>query len=85
MTRNDVIAGYMLNEKHVIAEMLYDTITKYEELLKPKKCSECLHYGLGNCLLKRDCEMVGGIGGYCYIEIDNPDDHYCADYEDRIK
>jgi hypothetical protein len=31
MTKQDVINGYMINEKHVIAEMLYDTITKYEQ------------------------------------------------------
>ena len=34
MSRKDVIiAGYMMNEKHVIAEMLYDTITRYENIL----------------------------------------------------
>lgn len=34
MTREEVIKGYMINEKHVIAEMLYDTITKYEQRIK---------------------------------------------------
>ena len=33
MSRKDVIDGYMMNEKHVIAEMLYDTITRYENIL----------------------------------------------------
>lgn len=33
MSRKDVIDGYMMNEKHVIAEMLYDTITRYENML----------------------------------------------------
>lgn len=47
MTRQDVIDGYMINEKHVIAEMLYDTITKYENRIKdleqPKTCYGCKH------------------------------------------
>ena len=52
MTKDDVVSGYMLNEKHVIAEMLYDTITKYEELLKPKNCVDCRHYGVDNGIYK---------------------------------
>ena len=46
MTREDVVSGYMINEKHVIAEMLYDTITKYEqriaELEEDIRQRECL-------------------------------------------
>lgn len=34
MTKQDVINGYMINEKHVIAEMLYDTITRYEATIE---------------------------------------------------
>lgn len=49
MTREDIIDGYMINEKHVIAEMLYDTITKYEkritELEAPKSCDGCRNIG----------------------------------------
>jgi len=45
MKRDDVIEGYMLNEKHVIAEMLYDTITRYEALQAPKTCEGCNNYG----------------------------------------
>ena len=41
MTREDIIEAYMINDKHVIAEMLYDTITKYEEKLKSKSCEGC--------------------------------------------
>ena len=60
MTKDDVIAGYMINEKHVIAEMLYNTITKYEEILKPKDCVDCKHYGVDE-----------GVWKYCLKADDN--------------
>ena len=44
MTREHIIEAYMINDKHVIAEMLYDTITKYEEKLKSKSCEGCKYY-----------------------------------------
>jgi len=56
-----------------------------KQLFENKKCSNCLHYGLGQCLLYRECELSGGECGKGFVEIDNPDQHYCADYEDRIK
>lgn len=34
LSRETTIECYMMNDKKVIAEMLYDTITKYEERLK---------------------------------------------------
>lgn len=34
LSREATIECYMMNDKKVIAEMLYDTITKYEERLK---------------------------------------------------
>ena len=61
MTREDIIEAYMINDKHVIAEMLYDTITKYEEKLKPKSCEGCKYYVSINksstmvCSLSLDC------------------------------
>ncbi len=37
MTRETILETYMMNDKKVIAEMLYDTITKYEN----RKCDSC--------------------------------------------
>ena len=45
MTRESVIEGYLINSPKVLAEMLYDTITRYEariaELEAPKSCEGC--------------------------------------------
>jgi hypothetical protein len=45
MTREAVIEGYLINSPKVLAEMLYDTITRYEariaELEAPKSCVGC--------------------------------------------
>lgn len=70
--------GYDVNQINELIDLIYDSIDK-------EKCSNCLHYGLGQCLLYHDCELIGGECGKGFIEIDNPDEHYCADYEDRIK
>lgn len=40
MKKEDVICGYLMNDKAVIAEMLYDTISKYEE---QKSCDGCIN------------------------------------------
>ena len=37
MTRETVIQGYLMNSPKVVAEMLYDTIEKYEN----KSCQNC--------------------------------------------
>lgn len=37
MTRKEVIEGYLMNSQEVLAEMLYDTIEKYEN----KVCATC--------------------------------------------
>lgn len=39
MDREITIECYMFNSKKVLAELLYDTITKYEN----KKCTTCKH------------------------------------------
>jgi len=48
IAKESVIEAYMINDKKVIAEMLYDTVTMYEELLKVLKtrtCESCKSYG----------------------------------------
>jgi len=40
MTKESVIEAYMINDKKVIAEMLHDTITMYEE----RNCTNCKWY-----------------------------------------
>ena len=40
MTREQIIKTYMINSKKVIAEMLHDTIEKYEG----RTCENCKHY-----------------------------------------
>lgn len=37
MTREQVIQGYLMNSPKVVAEMLYDTIERYEN----RSCSNC--------------------------------------------
>ena len=48
LTREEIIECYMINEKHVIAEMLFDTITKYEAELEEINsricCENCQQY-----------------------------------------
>ena len=41
MTKEQVIQGYLMNSPKVVAEMLYDTIEKYEN----RSCDNCKHYG----------------------------------------
>ena len=41
MNREDVVTGYLMNKPRVVAEMLYDTIAKYENKLGT--CEECEH------------------------------------------
>lgn len=65
ITREEVINGYMINEKHVIAEMLYDTITKYEHRIKSLEaqianteqitCDGCKHEGVDCTSIFRVC------------------------------
>lgn len=69
--------GYNVHEVNELIDLIYDSIDK-------QKCCNCLHYGLGQCLLYNECELSGGECGIGFIEIDNPEEHYCADYEDRI-
>jgi len=40
MTRGETIECYMINDKKVIAEMLYDTIAKHES----RTCESCKYY-----------------------------------------
>lgn len=40
MTREEIIETYMINSKKVIAEMLHDTIQRYESIT----CETCIHY-----------------------------------------
>ena len=67
MTKEDVVSGYMINEKHVIAEMLYDTIARYEqriaELESPKTCDGCSYNRFGNGSDDRavECTLTGNI------------------------
>ena len=37
MTKEQVIQGYLMNSSKVVAEMLYDTIEKYEN----RSCANC--------------------------------------------
>ena len=39
MTKEQVIQGYLMNSPKVVAEMLYDTIEKYEN----RSCDNCKH------------------------------------------
>ena len=37
MTKEQVIQGYLMNSPKVVAEMLYETIERYED----RKCNDC--------------------------------------------
>lgn len=41
MTRDEVIKGYLMNSPKVVAEMLYDTISRYENRTC-KTCNWCI-------------------------------------------
>ena len=49
--------------------------------LQDMKCVNCKYYGLGNCILLREVELKSGLCGDGWVEIDNPNEHYCADFE----
>lgn len=66
MDRKTVLECYMMNDKHVIAEMLYDTITKYES----QKCSRCKY---GN---ESDGRYWCNVGTSSIK--DNPPDYSCS-------
>ena len=40
MTREQVIQGYLMNSPEVVAEMLYDTIERYES----RSCESCKNF-----------------------------------------
>ena len=40
MTKEQVIQGYLMNSPKVVAEMLYDTIEKYEN----RSCESCKYW-----------------------------------------
>ena len=40
MTRDNIIEGYMMNSQKVLAEMLYDTIQRYEN----RTCENCKYW-----------------------------------------
>ncbi len=46
MTKEQVIQGYLMNSPRVVAEMLYETIERYED----RKCDNCK---TKNCSIKR--------------------------------
>lgn len=54
MTKEQVIHGYLMNSPKVVAEMLYDTIEKYEN----KKCENCTQW-VGNAPFKGFCNVTG--------------------------
>ena len=54
MRREDVIKTYLMNSPKVVAEMLYDTITRYESKLK-STVEEC-HNRYTKC--NNDCEVL---------------------------
>ena len=54
MTKEQVIQGYLMNSPKVVAEMLYDTIEKYEN----RSCEGCKYHlsDNGNYPLHPCCE-----------------------------
>ena len=46
MTRDEIIETYMINSKKVIAEMLHDTINRYELRI----CENCKHLHKSECM-----------------------------------
>lgn len=87
ITREETINGYMINEKHVIAEMLYDTITKYEEHIKSLEaqstnteqltCKNCYHSTIHNELF-RSCRCVSLIDEDGEPTNIVPNEFYCS-------
>jgi hypothetical protein len=56
ITKDSVIEAYMINDKRVIAEMLYDTITVYEE----RTCESC-RYAIKRGFMDKICDNESGI------------------------
>lgn len=52
MTREQTIETYMMNSSKVIAEMLYDTISRYE---KQKTCNGCIYHLSANGNIPLSC------------------------------
>lgn len=80
MNREDIINGYMMVPKLHIAEMLFDTIAKYENKLdeiKSRTCESCRYWGL-------EYEAIGICAlTDCYKKIDNykKSTQYCSEWE----
>ena len=49
--------------------------------LQDMKCVNCKNYGLGNCILLRGIELKSGLCCDGWIEINNPNEYYCADFD----
>jgi len=52
ISKDSVVEAYMINDKRVIAEMLYDTITRYEE----RNCTNCEWY-LNDVCVNREARL----------------------------
>lgn len=78
--------GYVIyanSAKVFIAELIHEANAKLEALQAPKTCESCVYIGLNQCRLVREVEIVSGLCGDGYIEIDNPSTYFCADYEPK--
>lgn len=61
MNKESVITGYLMNSPQVVAEMLYDTIEKYEEKLKQLRLESdmlLVNYNHLKYQIKDECELI---------------------------
>ena len=79
MTREQVIKGYLMNSPKVVAEMLYDTIERYEN----RSCERCkysfdIFTGIDDSLLGEDFICTK-------LKVDKVfnKDFYCSEWESK--
>ena len=85
ISRDKMIKCYMINDKKVIAEMLYDTIARYEnkiETFESRVCKNCKHFK------PREIEYGETFISSACLELEIPsisEDFGCNKFEPKIK
>ena len=70
MTKEQVVQGYLLNSPKVVAEMLYETIERYENI----SCESCIY-----CRQFAELGLCDKLRGYTNMHLIK----YCGNWESK--
>ena len=80
MTKEQVIQGYLMNSPKVVAEMLYDTIEKYEN----RSCNSCKYsYDIFESFKKEEDKNQDFICTLLKVDKVFKKDFYCNKWESK--